>query len=202
MDKKSQLEIIEKEAKECKKCKLHKTRTNVVFGNGNPESKILFIGEGPGFNEDKKGIPFCGKAGEVLDLLLASIGFEREDIYITNVVKCRPPNNRDPEEEEIESCSNFLTRQLEIIKPKVIVCLGRYSMKEIFKRFSINETSPISKLHGNIFQKDDFFIVPLYHPAVAVYNPDRYNVLKNDFEKIKEVLEKDNTKGKEDGYLF
>jgi len=207
MNKKSELEKIEEEAKNCKRCKLYRSRTNVVFGKGNPESKVLFVGEGPGFNEDKRGIPFCGKAGEVLDLLLSSIQMERDDVYITNVIKCRPPNNRDPEDEEIEKCSYFLTKQLEIINPEIIACLGRYSMREIFKRFSIKESSTISKIHGNIYEKNGIFIIPLYHPAVAVYNPDKYRILQKDFEKIKEVMEmerkeKENNKEEKDGYLF
>ena len=203
--KKKEFEELERESKNCQRCKLYKGRTNVVFGKGSIDTRILFIGEGPGFNEDKKGIPFCGKAGEILDLLLSSINLKRDDVYITNIVKCRPPNNRDPEDEEIKSCSYFLSKQIELIKPEIIVPLGRHSMREIFNRFSIDETGAISKVHGNIYEKKGVFILPLYHPAVAVYNPDRYLLLKKDFEKIRELIERKkyyNKEGEENGYLF
>ncbi len=204
MEKKKEIKELEIESKNCKRCNLYKYRMNVVFGEGNIESRILFVGEGPGFNEDKKGIPFCGKAGEVLDLLLSSIGIKRQDIYITNIIKCRPPNNRDPEEKEIESCFYFLSKQIEIIAPEIIVCLGRHSMGKIFDHLKINETSNISKIHGNIYEKDNIFVIPIYHPAVAVYNPEKYKFLKRDFTKIKDLLEtKEKYKeGKENGYLF
>ena len=191
MSKSEQLKKIEEEAKKCKKCPLWKTRKNVVFGMGNPETKILFIGEAPGYNEDLKGIPFCGKAGEVLDLLFSSISMKREDIYITNIIKCRPPGNRDPKEEEIEKCREYLEKQIEIINPEIICCLGRHALKYIFKKYSIENKKGISAIHGKVFEKRDIFstikIVAFYHPAVAVYNPEKLKILKEDFKILKEI---------------
>ncbi|HNS33050.1 MAG TPA: uracil-DNA glycosylase [bacterium] len=192
MDKKEKIEEVKLKAAGCKKCNFWKDRTNVVFGAGNPESRILFVGEAPGYNEDKRGIPFCGKAGDVLDRLLVSVNLGRNDIYITNVIKCRPPNNRDPLDEEIDNCSEYLEKQIDIMKPEVICCLGRHALKNIFTKFSIQETGTISSLHGKVFEKsEDIFnrvkIVALYHPAVAVYNPGQFSLLQKDFSIIKEI---------------
>lgn len=191
MSKIQNLKRIEEEAKNCKKCSLWKTRKNVVFGMGNPETKILFIGEAPGYNEDLKGIPFCGKAGEVLDLLFSSISMKREDIYITNIIKCRPLENRDPKEEEIEKCMEYLEKQIEIINPKIICCLGRHALNSIFKKYSVENKKNISAIHGKVFEKEDIFstikIVAFYHPAVAVYNPEKLKILKEDFKILKEI---------------
>ncbi len=192
MDRKEKLEEAKREAVSCTKCAFWKERSNVVFGSGNPSARIMLVGEAPGFNEDKRGVPFCGKAGEVLDRLLLSIGMDRKDIYITNVIKCRPPNNRDPLEEEIENCSGYLERQISAIQPGIICCLGRHALKDILKRFSIQEEGSISRLHGKVFEKsEDIFnmvrIVALYHPAVAVYNPGQFNLLQKDFSVLKEL---------------
>lgn len=191
MDRKNLLEECRKDASQCKKCVLWKSRKNVVFGEGSPESKFVFVGEAPGYNEDIKGIPFCGKAGEVLDILLSSVNFKRDDVYITNIIKCRPPENRDPEEEEIKKCSPYLERQLEIIKPSVICCLGRHSLRYFIERFSLKEKGSISSLHGRVLEGRGLFskvrIVALYHPAVAVYDPYKLEVLKKDFQILKKI---------------
>ncbi|MCD6471369.1 uracil-DNA glycosylase [bacterium] len=184
-----ELKKIRDEVLKCRKCLLYKTRTLPVIGQGNHQAKIMFIGEAPGYNEDKTGRPFCGKAGAVLDELLKSINLKREDVYITNLLKCRPPNNRDPEEKEIKACSPYLERQIEIIKPKIICTLGRYSMAYIMKKYGLeNELQSISKIHGKVFQTKDIKIIPLYHPAVAVYNQNMIKILKSDFNILNKSL--------------
>jgi len=162
-----------------------------VLGKGNHDAKIMFIGEGPGKNEAETGVPFCGAAGRILDELLEHIGIPREEVYITNIVKDRPPNNRDPLPSEIAIYAPFLIRQIETIRPNVLATLGRFSMKYIMEKFGLDEElGAISKIHGKIFEADTSFgkikIVPLYHPAVAVYNADSKEELKKDFEILKQ----------------
>lgn len=164
-----------------------------VIGEGNHTAHIMFVGEAPGKNEAETGRPFCGRSGNILDLLIASIGINRQDVYITNVVKDRPPGNRDPLPEEIEIYAPFLDRQIEIIQPKVIATLGRFSMDYIFKKFNLEDVlSPISKLHGKSFKVNtphgEMIIVALYHPAVAVYNASMLDTLKKDFEVLKNAI--------------
>jgi len=186
------LEKIEEKIKICTLCPLYRTRTNSVAGEGSETAKIIFIGEAPGYYEDQQGRPFVGKAGKILDELLNHVGLKREDVFITNIVKCRPPNNRDPTEEEIRICSPYLDEQINIINPKVIVTLGRYSMSYIFKKFGINEKGTISQLHGRLYKVNTLFgdkiIIPMFHPAVATYNPSKIDVLKKDFEILKKFL--------------
>ncbi|MBI5147593.1 MAG: uracil-DNA glycosylase [Parcubacteria group bacterium] len=158
-----------------------------VIGEGSHWAKIIFIGEAPGRNEAKTGRPFCGAAGKVLDELLASAGIDRGDVYITNIVKDRPPNNRDPLPEEIAAYAPFLDRQIEIIKPKIITALGRFSMAYILKKYGLwNDSMTIGKIHGQLFTAETAFgkiaVVPLYHPAMAVYNPATKELLKKDFK--------------------
>ncbi len=186
-----ELKKIKDEVVNCRKCSLYKTRTYPVIGEGNHQAKIMFIGEAPGFQEDKTGRPFCGAAGKILDELLESVEIKREDVYIANLLKDRPPNNRDPQKEEIEACVPYLERQIEIIKPEVICPLGRYSMKFLMERFGLkDEIEPISKIHGKVFEAKTLFqklkIIPFYHPAVATYNPNMKEILKKDFK----ILEK------------
>jgi len=162
-----------------------------VLGEGSHDSKIMFIGEAPGKNEAETGKPFCGASGRILDELLAHIEIPRENVYVTNIVKDRPPSNRDPLPSEIAIYAPFLMRQIEIIQPKVIATLGRFSMKYIMEKFGLEEElGPISQLHGKVLEADVSFgkikIVPLYHPAVAVYNADSKEELKKDFEVLKE----------------
>lgn len=163
-----------------------------VIGEGSHFAKIMFIGEAPGRNEARTGRPFCGAAGKILDSLLESVGIKREDVYVTNIVKDRPPQNRDPLPSEIEIYGPFLDRQIEIIQPKVIATLGRYSMTYIMPRFGLEfELEPISVNHGKVFDGiagyGEIKVVPLYHPAVAVYNSHTLDSLKKDFEVLKDL---------------
>jgi len=152
----------------------------------------MFVGEAPGYWEDQKGLPFVGRAGRILDELLESIGLDREDVYITNIVKCRPPNNRDPTEEEIRTCSPYLDLQIDIIRPRVIIPLGRHSMAYILKKFGF-DVEPISRIHGKMFEARTLFgriiIMPMYHPAVALYRPAMKEELEKDFRKIRELID-------------
>ena len=159
-----------------------------VIGEGNHSAWIMFIGEAPGENEAKTGRPFCGRAGKVLDELLVSAGIERKDVYVTNIVKDRPPGNRDPLPDEIEIYAPFLDRQIEIIKPKVIATLGRFSMQYVMSRYGLEfELDSISKLHGKVFTTDKFKVAPLYHPAAAIYNQHLLDTLKEDFKVLKNL---------------
>ncbi len=170
-----------------------KNKNKPVIGQGDHDAKIIFIGEAPGKNEAETGVPFCGAAGRVLDELLALINLKRQDVYVTNVVKDRPPNNRDPTPQEIELYSPFLIRQIEIIKPAVIATLGRFSMEFIMKQYGLeNELGKISTLHGKSFVTPKEFgsrqVVPLYHPAVALYNASQKKVLEEDFGVLATIL--------------
>lgn len=164
-----------------------------VIGEGSHHADIMFIGEAPGMNEAKTGRPFCGRAGDVLNGLLEEAGIKREDVYITNIVKDRPPENRDPLPQEIEIYGPFLDRQINIIQPKVISTLGRYSMNYIFSKFGLEDVLlPISAMHGKVFLAKapygEVTLVPLYHPAVAVYNIHMKGALVEDFKIVKTVL--------------
>lgn len=160
-----------------------------VIGEGNHSADIMFIGEAPGENEAKTGRPFCGRAGKVLDDLLASVGIERKDVYVTNIVKDRPPGNRDPEPSEIEVYAPFLDRQIAAIKPKVVATLGRFSMQYVMNRYGLEwDLAPISTLHGRIFDANGFKYVPLYHPAAAMYNEHLLETLKEDFKVLKTLV--------------
>jgi len=186
-------EKLKQEILNCKKCELWKIRTNSVVGEGSQDTDIIFIGEAPGFNEDKKGKPFIGQAGKIFDELLNSINLKREDIYITNILKCHPPQNRNPTQEEIKSCSIHLNNQIELIKPKIICCLGNFATDYIFKKFNLKEKiQGISKIHGEIFTISTLTgvikIIPLYHPAVATYNSNMLETLKKDFKILKNEL--------------
>jgi DNA polymerase len=187
-----EINILNKKIKNCKKCDLFKTKNKNVIGDGSINSKIMLIGEAPGYHEDLQGIPFVGKAGKILDELLKSIGLSRSDIYIANILKCRPPNNRNPTKKEIESCKDFLNQQIEIIKPKVIASLGNYASSFIFNKFGI-KYDKISTLHGKKLSirtlTGEVYIIPLYHPAVATYNPNYKEILLRDFKTIKQIMD-------------
>lgn len=187
MSKDEKFEDIVLSVKNCKKCNLFKTRNKPVVGDGSLETKILFIGEAPGYNEDLQGKPFVGKAGKVLDKMLESIDLARGDVYIANILKCRPPNNRNPLKSEIESCREYLDRQIDMIKPRVIVPLGNYAASFIFEKYGL-EPEKISKIHGKVFEIDDISIMPFYHPAVATYDPNKLSLLINDFRTIKNII--------------
>ena len=167
----------------CPKCDLSKTRTHAVPGEGNPNADMVFIGEGPGFYEDQQARPFVGAAGKFLDELLASIGLRREDVYICNVIKCRPPNNRDPLPVEIDACTPWLDRQLEVLRPRVIVTLGRFSMQRYFPG------QTISRIHGQPRQMGDVTVVPMYHPAAALHQASLRRTIEQDFQTLPGILE-------------
>ncbi len=207
MNIEQELKKIKDEVVSCKKCPLYKSRYLPVIGEGSHQAKIMFIGEAPGAQEDKTGRPFCGAAGRILDELLESAGIKRKEVYICNLLKCRPPQNRDPQADEIEACVPYLEKQIEIIGPKVICPLGRHSMEFLMKKFGLKDViEPISKIHGKVFEpqiiaedlQNSLFeqkrkgikqikIIPLYHPAVATYNPNMKEVLKKDFKVLKKI---------------
>ncbi|MFP3191459.1 MAG: uracil-DNA glycosylase [Thermoproteota archaeon] len=179
MEKIIELKEIENKIKNCKLCPLSNYRKNAVPGEGSYETKIMFIGEAPGEEEDKQGRPFVGKAGQVLNEMLKEIGINRDEVFITNVVKCRPPNNREPSDEESKICiSNYLIKQIELIKPAIIVLLGNVAIKQVL---GINNPS---KARSKEIIKDGIRYFCTYHPAVALYNPNMKEILKKEFEKI------------------
>jgi len=177
----------------CRKCDLWKTRKKPVFGEGSMDTDILFVGEAPGYNEDLQGRPFVGKAGKILDELLESIVLQRSDIYIANILKCRPPNNRSPLKTEIDACTEHLDKQIDLIQPKIMVPMGNFACSYIFEKFGL-KYDKISNVHGKLFQINTIFgnvkIIPMYHPAVATYNPDTKNTLLADFKSIKKAIER------------
>jgi len=188
------LKKIKDEVINCKKCSLYQDRIEggfyPVIGEGNHQAKIMFVGEAPGLQEAKSGRPFCGASGRILDELLNSVSIKREDVYITNILKDRPPKNRDPQKEEIEARVPYLERQIELIKPIVICSLGRYAMEFLMGKFGLEDViEPISKIHGKVFEVEivsqSIKIIPLYHPAVATYNPNKKEVLRKDFQILK-----------------
>ena len=193
MDDKINIKNLNKSIKSCDKCDLWKSKNNYVVGNGSENSDIFFIGEAPGYNEDLKGIPFIGKAGKILDSLLHSIEIDRGEVYITNIHKCRPPKNRNPMQKEIELCTKYLDKEIELIKPIIISTLGNFSSNFIFNKFKL-DFDKISNIHGKIFPinsvNDKLYLIPQYHPAVAVYNPNNINILKEDFKNIKYIIDK------------
>ena len=181
-EKSAALEKIAAQVRICEKCRLCKTATNGVPGEGNPDSEIIFVGEAPGANEDQQGRPFVGRAGMLLEFMLNQIGYKREDVWIGNIVKHRPPENRDPLPDEIEACKPYLTNQIEIISPKLIVTLGRFSMNYFLP------DAKITQAHGQPYNLGNFYIYPVYHPAAGLRNPQMKTTLIADFLKIPEVL--------------
>jgi len=174
---------IAREVSVCTKCDLHKSRKKAVPGEGPMHAEIMFIGEGPGFHENEQGRPFVGASGKFLDELLAQAGVTRPDVWITNVVKCRPPNNRDPLPDEIETCtSNYLDHQIEIVSPSIIVTLGRFSMGKFFKG------AKISQIHGQMQKVGDRFVIAMFHPAAALHQAALKPAIMADFAKLPELL--------------
>jgi uracil-DNA glycosylase family 4 len=171
----------------CTRCRLAQGRTQVVFGSGNPHADLMFVGEAPGFHEDKQGVPFVGQAGKLLDGLLSGIGLTRDEVFVANVLKCRPPGNRDPQQDEIESCEPHLFRQIELIEPRVIATLGNFATKLL-------SGSPvgITRVHGQerplAIAGRSVLLYPLYHPAAALYTPAMLKVLESDFARLPELL--------------
>jgi uracil-DNA glycosylase family 4 len=172
----------------CTKCPLHKTRTNTVFGEGSLNADVMFIGEGPGGEEDRQGRPFVGKAGQLLDRMIAVLGLSREEVYIANIVKCRPPHNRDPQPEEEQSCIGYLRAQVAFIKPRIIVCLGRISARNLLGVTSITQA------RGKWVEKKGFSIMPTYHPAALLREPAKKKEAYADLlavrERLNEIKEK------------
>jgi DNA polymerase len=171
----------------CTKCALAEGRTQVVFGTGSPTAELMFVGEAPGFHEDKQGVPFVGAAGQLLSKLLDGIGLKREDVYIANVLKCRPPGNRDPLPEEIEACEPHLWRQIELIQPKLICTLGNFATKLLS-----GKPTGITQVHGRqqevVLGGNPVTLYPIFHPAAALYTPRMLQVLQEDFARIPELL--------------
>jgi uracil-DNA glycosylase family 4 len=187
-ERRAALEAIAAEVRVCTRCRLHETRTQAVPGEGDPDTEVLFVGEGPGFNEDREGRPFVGRAGGLLERLLGHIGWTRDDVFITNVVKCRPPDNRDPEPDEMAACAPFLQRQAAVLEPSVIVTLGRFSMATFMPGVRI------SQAHGTTRQADpetgarDATVFAMYHPAYALRNPSVERESYDDMARIPGVL--------------
>ena len=174
----SELEQLAEQIHACKRCRLAQGRLRAVPGEGPEDADILFIGEAPGFNEDRQGRPFVGASGKLLEQLIASLGLTRKQVYIANVVKCRPPENRAPLPDEIEACRPYLDRQIELIQPKLVITLGRFSMARSFPGQSITQ------IHGQVKREGDVSIVPMFHPAAALRNPQWMVEMKQDFAQL------------------
>jgi len=179
----SELEALAAEVAQCTRCLLHQGRTKTVPGEGPDNADIMFIGEAPGFHEDQQGHPFVGAAGKFLEKLLESIGLTRADVFIANVIKCRPPGNRDPLPEEIEACKPFLDRQIELLQPKLVVTLGRFSMARAFPK------ARISRIHGQPRKIGGVLYYPMYHPAAALHQPSLRSTIEQDMHRIPELIE-------------
>jgi uracil-DNA glycosylase family 4 len=189
VDRASALRAYADETAECTRCPLAAGRTQVVFGVGNPDADLMFVGEAPGFHEDHQGIPFVGQAGKLLDQLLGGIGLQRSDIYIANVLKCRPPGNRDPQPEEIAACESHLFRQIELIQPRLVATLGNFATKLLS-----GKPLGITRVHGHeqevTLGQSTVLLYPLYHPAAALYTPSMLKVLAEDFSRIPALIER------------
>ncbi|HSE98494.1 MAG TPA: uracil-DNA glycosylase [Blastocatellia bacterium] len=177
------LEAIREDIGECTRCKLHKHRTNIVFGEGNPAARLVFVGEGPGADEDATGRPFVGRAGQLLDKIIAAIGMKREDVYIANVVKCRPPGNRTPERDEVATCEQFLFRQIALIRPQVIVALGSPAFQCLLRT---RET--ITKARGEWREWNGIKVLPTFHPAYLLRSPEKKREAWEDMKKVRDYL--------------
>jgi DNA polymerase len=177
------LEEIRADLGDCKRCRLSEKRTTIVFGVGNPRAELMFIGEGPGMEEDRQGLPFVGAAGQLLTKIIQAIDLTREQVYITNVVKCRPPNNREPEPDEAEACRPFLDRQIDAVRPKVICALGRVSALNLLRT-----DEGITRLRGRIFSYRGAKLVPTYHPAFLLRNPGKKRECWEDMKLVKKLL--------------
>jgi uracil-DNA glycosylase len=173
---------VEEQIRGCTYCDLCRTRTNAVPGDGNSSADIMFIGEAPGFHEDRQGLPFVGAAGKFLNEMLESINLDRSSVYITNIVKCRPPGNRDPLPDEIAACSGYIDRQIELIDPKVVVTLGRFSMSRWFPK------ERISRIHGKPKRFGNITVVPMYHPAAALHQSSLRATIEADMQKLPQIV--------------
>jgi len=194
MPKKELMEAIADEVKACQKCGLWETRLNAVPGEGSLDASVLFVGEAPGYWEDVKGRPFVGAAGKFLDTLLAEINLSRSTVYITNVVKCRPPENRVPSPVEVKTCTPYLNRQIKIIQPDIIVTLGRHATSYVLSEAGLKEVVGITKLRGKVYSVKIFglpvSVLPMFHPAAVLHNPKYKDPLERDFHLLKSLVEK------------
>jgi len=186
LDKEAALKALREGIGECNRCRLSKERTHIVFGEGNPRSRLMFIGEAPGKEEDLQARPFVGDAGMLLKRLIEKMGFKREDVYIANIIKCRPPMNRDPEKDEIEQCRNFVERQIEIINPEIIMCLGRISAQTLIGNVGLK----ISAIRGKFFDYKGIPLMPTFHPAYLIRNPKDKWLTWEDAQKVLEKFKK------------
>jgi DNA polymerase len=177
------LEEIRLDIGDCRRCKLAPTRTHIVFGSGNPSAELVFVGEAPGFDEDQQGLPFVGRAGQLLTKIIESINLKREDVYICNVLKCRPPDNRNPESDEVAACNPFLRRQLAVIGPKVVCCLGTFAAQTV-----LQVAAPISKLRGKFFDMDGIRVIATFHPAYLLRSPEKKREVWEDMKQIRAEL--------------
>jgi uracil-DNA glycosylase len=179
----SGLQAIRDEIGNCQRCKLAPKRTNIVFGSGNPNAELVFVGEAPGFDEDQQGLPFVGRAGQLLTKIIESIDLKREDVYICNVLKCRPPENRNPEADEVASCNPFLKKQLAAIQPKVVCCLGTFAAQTVMQT-----TASISKLRGRFHDIQGCRVIATFHPAYLLRSPDKKREVWEDMKQIRAEL--------------
>jgi len=177
------LEAIREDIGDCRRCRLHEQRTNIVFGEGNPQARLMFVGEGPGADEDASGRPFVGRAGQLLDKIIVAIGMKREDVYIANIVKCRPPQNRAPERDEVETCEPFLWRQIALIRPEVIVALGSPAFQCLLRT-----RDPITRARGEWRELDGIKVMPTFHPAFLLRSPDKKREVWEDMKKVRDFL--------------
>jgi len=177
------LDSIRAEIGDCRRCKLAPSRTNIVFGSGNPDAELVFVGEAPGFDEDRQGLPFVGRAGQLLTKIIESINLKREDVYICNVLKCRPPENRNPEPDEVAACNPFMKKQLGAIRPKIVCCLGTFAAQTV-----LQTVAPISKLRGKFYDMDGMRIIATFHPAYLLRSPDKKREVWEDMKQIRAEL--------------
>jgi DNA polymerase len=177
------LDEIRSEIGDCRRCKLAPFRTNIVFGSGTSKAELVFVGEAPGYDEDQQGLPFVGRAGQLLTKIIESINLKREDVYICNVLKCRPPENRNPEPDEVAACNPFLKKQLATIAPKIVCCLGSFAAQTV-----LGTTAPISKLRGKFFNLDGMRVIATFHPAYLLRSPDKKREVWEDMKQIRAEL--------------
>jgi len=177
------LKEIRKEMGDCRRCKLHRTRRTIVFGEGNKKAKLMLIGEGPGYDEDVQGRPFVGKAGQLLTKILQSIHLQREEVYIANIIKCRPPGNRNPEPDEIQNCFPFLLKQINTIQPKIICALGTFAAQTLLKT-----NTKITMLRGKVYDLTGIKLIPTFHPAFLLRNPERKKEVWEDMKEISKLM--------------
>ena len=182
-DSSQSLEEIREEIGDCRRCKLWEKRHSIVFGVGNPEADLMFVGEAPGADEDAQGIPFVGRAGKLLTKIIEAMGMTREEVYIANILKCRPPGNRDPEPDEVETCEGFLFQQIQAVQPRIIVALGRHAAQLL-----LQTKTPISKLRGEFFQFQNSFLIPTFHPSYLLRNPSSKRQVWEDMKAVQARL--------------